>query len=304
MSRCLISLGANIGDARASVRAAIELLRQRLAAEDRVELSRLYQTPPIGGPAGQPPFINAVAAVWTQRSPWEMWHLIRSVEQELGRTRVRRWEARRIDLDILLYEQQLIWTGQLKIPHPRMCMRRFILLPAAEVAADWLDPVSQLTIGQLAARVRSGQGNMLLVGAAELPLTAALQQATGHATARWLTPEQLTSLGSPDIGQRWVSLGDVAALLPMWAAASQPLTLTTKLLFVWQPAVERAAWEDYYRQLAIQLRLVAPAAPTDCQPLPLIGPRYLLASSDPAWAVHELTAALDAMDCPVEPLEE
>lgn len=305
MHRCLISFGANIGDARGSVLAAERMLVQRLHSSDNVRLSRLYQTPPVGGPSGQEPFVNAVAALETRLTPWEVWHVIRTIEQQLGRERVRRWEARRIDLDILLYDQLRIWSPQLKIPHPRMCMRRFILQPAADVAADWLDPVSQVTIGDLATRLAQGVGSLILAGPSELHPQQVLQQ-PALCSARLSSIDQMLEMkasvtsDNPAVG-REVAHANTQQLLQR---LSQPMTLATtrtKLIIFWESISENCAWEDQHRQLAIRLRLADyHAAKTGERPLPLSGPRYLLATSDTNWAAHEVAAALDAMDCPLE----
>ncbi len=302
MARCLISFGANIGDARATVSTAAKMLRDGLVAGDRLELSHLYQTPPVGGPSGQPPFVNAVAAIQTQCNPWELWHLLRSIEQQLGRERIRRWEARRIDLDILLYEDLRIWTGQLKIPHPRMCMRRFILLPAMDVAADWLDPVSQLTIAQLANQVSSGKGTIILVSSSENHPQTILQEASRAALARWIPSDQLDHRATIEDAQRAVSWIEFEQFFQSMCAGDQNPFCPAKLLFFLMPHDDSVAWEDQHRELAIDLRLrECPVGYSVTMPH-LFGPRYLLATNDQAWATHELVAALDAMDCPVERL--
>lgn len=316
MHRCLISFGANIGDAKSTVLFASQLLQQNLASGDRVELSRLYSTPPVGGPTGQPPFINAVAAVNTRLNPWEIWHVIRTIENQLGRQRQRRWEARRIDLDILLFDQQLVWTPQLKIPHPRMCMRRFILMPACDVAADWLDPVSQMTIGQLCSnlgsetdganrnwlqdRVATASNDLprpseppqppllTIAGQASLPLQQTILLAQSQLSPvpeiqafRTMNLEELMSSARVDNDQAWQQL-------------------IGKLLIVWTDTQEGSAWEDQHRGLAIKLRL-SPAVGNDERELPRnwVGPRYLLATSDPIWAAHEIAAAIEAMRCQI-----
>lgn len=313
MHRCLISFGANIGDAKATVLYAAKLLQQMLGKGDSVELSRLYQTPPVGGPSGQSPFINAVAAVSTSLSPWEVWHVIRSIEQQLGRERQRRWEARRIDLDILLYDQQLIWTPQLKIPHPRMCMRQFILKPAIDVAADWIDPASAMSIENLSLRLEDGPSKLHLIGPSNLPLneTADLamqgqgivskfdQGSAGESRAGHHT-EALESKAS-----RSIVITHLVEFSSAFADAGNPNPKQLdRLAFVWVSSAEGSAWEDQHHDLAVQLRF--------CEPNPrrpairnwaINGPRYLLATSDLAWAAHEITAALDAMDCIVEVAE-
>jgi len=310
MARCLISFGANIGNAWGTIQSAASRLQEQLCNErcgtsqsnvSSFHLSRCFRTPPVGGPTGQPPFINAVAAIYTPASPWDVWNCIRSVEKEFGRERNLRWEARRIDLDILLYDDVRIWTPHLKIPHPRMCMRRFILLPAVDVARDWMDPVSGWTIAQLAENVRNGPSNFILLGDAASNAESLLAEVARRTGAQWRSSTTKTASSEQQANGRWVS------------ALNTSLQSTTssineicgecadwKLLIALAPRVPDAdvAWEDYHRLLACRLGLVADAELTTIGR----GPRYLLASNDPDWAVQELTAALEAMDCPIEPL--
>lgn len=365
MHRCLISFGANLGDALGTIEQASELLRRRLSgSSNEYRLSRFFRTPPVGGPSGQPPFVNAVAAVETPLSAWEVWQAIREVEEHLGRVRFQRWEARRIDLDILLYGSDRIWTPQLKIPHPRMCMRRFILIPASDVAPDWLEPVSGRTIGQLAQAVQDGKGNLVLCADRASRPEALLDEVSRLAVAQWrrasiersggqsdaesaLTPQDdLASVKYRFEGagrdfaeapnERWVSWVPQDDLL-VGPGASQESSNSSaprrhesgkanfldlqfspaSKLFVYladHPIQDGVQWEDQHRRVAILLGMQASLPPADLQsssrpsspPLNstwgIAGPRYLLATEDRDWAIHELVAALEAMDCPVEPM--
>lgn len=339
MARCLISFGANLGDAHSMVLSACKMLESLLPKGDQLDLSRLYQTPSIGGPSGQPPFVNAVAAIETRLNPLEMWQLIRAVEQHLGRQRIRRWEARKIDLDILLYEDVRIWTAQLKIPHPRMCMRRFILLPALDVAPDWMDPVSQWTIAQLAAQVSRGKGTLILVADQGDRTASILGELCRASHARqipasqfsphipinddqravcWMAPEVLFANRNKEASQK----NTITGQMPIIKASPEPCP--AKLLFFLKSVDNSTAWEDQHRELAFRLGLCEPssgptehsgvASPTKTSGTLALttdflpthncwqGPRYLLATNDASWAVHELVAALDALDCPVESL--
>ncbi|MCA9191624.1 MAG: 2-amino-4-hydroxy-6-hydroxymethyldihydropteridine diphosphokinase [Planctomycetales bacterium] len=300
MARCLISFGANIGDPLQTIAWAADRLQAELSSpSSSFLLSRFFKTPPVGGPSGQPPFINAVAAIDTSYNVWEVWQTIRSLEQELGRTRNQRWEARAIDLDVLLFDDQRIWTPQFKVPHPRMCMRRFILLPAAEVASQWIDPVTQMSIGQLAANVMQGPSNLCLVSdSPAIQSTAMLKSVARQAMATWWSLENdaddLTVLNK----QRWVTWqsfpSDGTGLRGILQTPSSKLT-------VWltdphsQP--QNSAWEDCHLSAAQALNLVGPGE----SPM-LRGPRYLLSGENLAWAQHELVAAMEAMDCPIEPI--
>jgi 2-amino-4-hydroxy-6-hydroxymethyldihydropteridine diphosphokinase len=310
MARCLISFGANMGDPWATIQSAAARLQEELCTDRysgsssevvSFHLSRCFRTPPVGGPTGQPPFINAVAAINTLASPWEVWHCIRNVEKEFGRERNLRWEARRIDLDILLYDEVRIWTPHLKIPHPRMCMRRFILLPAVDVAQDWSDPVSGWTIGQLADNVRRGPSNFLLVGDPSSNPESLLAEVARRTAAQWQSSADKTSRSSSTDNTRWVS---ARTTLPGQLVNTNfdelRIESQSKLLIVLAPRVPKTdvAWEDFHLPLAGRMGLRSDTDTVAIAP----GPRYLLAIDDPDWAIQELIAALEAMDCPIEPL--
>ena len=95
---------------------------------------------PIGGPAGQEPFLNAAALLETSLPPAELLARLQRIELHLGRTRETRWAARTLDLDLLLYDNLVLNTPYLTLPHPRMAFRRFVLEPAAEVAPEMAHP--------------------------------------------------------------------------------------------------------------------------------------------------------------------
>ena len=133
MIRAYVGLGANLGDREATIRRALELL----GAEDGIELvavSRLRETDPVGY-ADQPSFLNGAAAVDTELAPRELLDRLLAVERELGRTRADspRYGPRRIDLDLLLYGDQVVEEPGLTVPHARLAERRFALEPLYEL---------------------------------------------------------------------------------------------------------------------------------------------------------------------------
>ena len=303
MANCLLSFGANMGNPARTVHEAVQVLHSSLGHPTTFRCSRMFKTPPVGGPAGQPPFVNAVAAFETDLSPWQVWHAIRRVEAQFGRQRNQRWEARKLDLDILLYQQQRIWTPQLKIPHPRLCMRRFILQPACDVAAEWSHPVSQETIRQLADRLQTRPASLCLVSEDHSQAEVILSQVARLARADWkcttTTDWQCPPPTESVTGARWVGLlasnGNRSGLAEAWRHCDASLLVYLKLL----DGRSEAAWEDRTRELAARLNL----CPDKRWPAwEITGPRYLLAADQPAWMIHELVAALEAMDCPVEPI--
>lgn len=149
-----VALGANLGDARATVLQAIKGIAA-LRMTTLVRRSSLYRTVPVESTG--PDYINAVVEVTTGLSPQELLLELQRLEQAAGRERPHRNAPRTLDLDILLYGDACVDSPTLVIPHPRMMARAFVLLPLAEIApsrvnADQLHAVS----GQIITRVADG----------------------------------------------------------------------------------------------------------------------------------------------------
>lgn len=132
-----IGVGANLGDARATVEQACLALTQ-LAGTRSSRRSALYRSTPVD--ASGPDFVNAVVALETTLAPEELHAALRVIEQRLGRVRGGRNAPRTIDLDLLLFGTQRIQTTQLTVPHPRMHQRAFVLVPLAELAPRLVIP--------------------------------------------------------------------------------------------------------------------------------------------------------------------
>jgi 2-amino-4-hydroxy-6-hydroxymethyldihydropteridine diphosphokinase len=140
-----IGIGSNIGDRVANCRKAIEYLSE---AGRVVSVSSFYHTEPVGRHE-QDDFINAVAAVETDRPPADLLKMCQEIEDRLGRKRGLRWGPRTADLDILLYGDLVSGQPELTIPHPQMALRRFVLAPLAEIAPDAMHPRLRRTASQL-----------------------------------------------------------------------------------------------------------------------------------------------------------
>ncbi|MGE5808204.1 MAG: 2-amino-4-hydroxy-6-hydroxymethyldihydropteridine diphosphokinase [Nitrospirota bacterium] len=140
-----IGLGSNMGDKMATCRTALDLLSR---AGRVVRVSSFYCTEPVGY-ADQEPFLNAVAELETDLSPLALLAACHVIEEELGRNRLFRWGPRTIDLDILLYGDHVVDTGELTVPHALMAERRFVLTPLNEIAPDVVHPVSRKTVSTL-----------------------------------------------------------------------------------------------------------------------------------------------------------
>lgn len=134
MPRAYIALGANLGDPAAQIERALVQLSQ-LPQTSLLSRSRLYRSAPLG-PTGQPDYCNAVASLDTGLAPVALLDGLQAIEQAAGRERGERWSARRLDLDLLIYDD-LVWaTPRLILPHPELANRRFVLQPLADIAPD------------------------------------------------------------------------------------------------------------------------------------------------------------------------
>ena len=146
----LIALGSNLGDKRRN----LDLACERVAALDGVsefQKSDWLSTQPVGGPASQEIFLNGAATFTTSRPSVELFHALKNIERQLGRENTLRWGPRLIDIDLLLYGEEMFHdpASDLHVPHPRMAFRHFVLAPAAEVAPDMRHPVIGWTISLL-----------------------------------------------------------------------------------------------------------------------------------------------------------
>lgn len=126
--KAYLGLGSNLGDSRATLRAAVAAL------PDVVAVSPVYETEPVGGPAGQSPFLNLVVALETDLSPRDLLDVAHRLEAAAGRVRAGRDGPRTLDIDILLVGDLTIGEDDLVVPHPRMWERRFVLAPLADLA--------------------------------------------------------------------------------------------------------------------------------------------------------------------------
>ncbi|MEM8678623.1 MAG: 2-amino-4-hydroxy-6-hydroxymethyldihydropteridine diphosphokinase [Planctomycetota bacterium] len=153
MAVCLLGLGSNQGDRQDHLTRAIDRLAQ-LEGVSVTATSGLRETEPIGGTGHQQRFLNATCLLETTLSPQSLWTQLAAVEIEFGRQRKGDWGPRTLDLDLLLYEQQVIWEPQLKVPHPWMLVRPFVMEPAAEIAAHMVHPLLDTSLGDLCDTLR------------------------------------------------------------------------------------------------------------------------------------------------------
>lgn len=147
----LIALGGNLGDVRQTMQRAVSLLNDS-ADISEVVCSGLYQTSPIGAQAGET-FLNAALSLQTTQSPEQLLRLCHDIESTLGRRRKIHWGPRTLDLDLIAFDDQIIRSEQILLPHPACWYRRFVLDPFAEIVPDWHHPERNTTIAKLQTRL-------------------------------------------------------------------------------------------------------------------------------------------------------
>lgn len=281
MANLLISLGANLGNSYETMIAASCMLNEAFGREC-VRFSKLYRTPPVGGPMGQSDFLNAVARIQTRLSCWEVWDVVKRIEKDLGRQRLYRWEARRLDMDILLYGKERVWTPHLKIPHPRMVMRSFVLVPAMDVAPDMIEPVTGWNIAQLLCNLQNAADSDMVI------YSDSQESSKNLALALQANPP---ALKQPSL--RFATCESPSRIATLSEVETPHAVL--RIFSVRTPEPETIQWEDFAHSWATALGMVG-----DGNGTALIGPRYLLPDNDTAWTVHEIEASRQATTCPIQ----
>ena len=152
-----LGLGSNMGDRRENLEKALEYLSQRLGA---ISKSSVYDTEPMENLA-QPHFLNMVCQAKTMLKPEDLLTLAKGIERKIGRLPGRPNSPRPIDIDILFYGDKVIDTPELKIPHPRMASRAFVLAPLAEIAPTMVHPVNKKTAKEMLGEIKKGVQEVL-----------------------------------------------------------------------------------------------------------------------------------------------
>jgi 2-amino-4-hydroxy-6-hydroxymethyldihydropteridine diphosphokinase len=163
MATALLGLGSNLGNREETLRSALTAIDALPDVRVR-RASELYKTRPLGGPAGQDEFFNAAATIETKTPPLQLLDEMQDIETRHGRTPAsERWAARPLDIDLLIYDDEVMEMPMLTLPHPRMTYRRFVLQPAVEIAPRTLHPVIGWPIERLLLHLNSASDRVAIV---------------------------------------------------------------------------------------------------------------------------------------------
>jgi 2-amino-4-hydroxy-6-hydroxymethyldihydropteridine diphosphokinase len=309
-AQCLISFGSNLGHRDGLIAQAARMIAASPLVSS-LRASRLFETPPIGGPDGQEPFLNAVAAFETAASARQILELLQQIEAQLGRTRRQRWDARSIDLDVVLHGQLVSGGTGLIVPHPRYTARQFVLQPACDVAANYRDPRFGWTLERLARHLSQGVPSMALVGSdlsTRQELCRRLQQEHGIET---FTPHPLAepmgvigNAPAPACPKATRRSDDAASTITLTGSHPWVSAFVPKL-----PSLDsdETALRHVPRLVARMQSTTASTcwpAPHQMWPAGWQWPEYRLEVNDLDWAVREVVSALASMRCPVTPITE
>ena len=161
MKKAFIGIGSNLGDRRKNCSEAVKRLKEIRGCEF-LGCSRWYLTSPVGV-RDQDWFVNGVARLDAEISARELLSRLRSIETDMGRVRNEKWGPRVIDLDLLLYGEDIIRESDLEVPHPQMHLRRFVLVPLAELDPDVIHPILANTASQMLSGLKGEEQQVTLL---------------------------------------------------------------------------------------------------------------------------------------------
>lgn len=297
MARCLIACGSNEGQPRQHLADAGDLLRS-MPGLTLLATSRIRETRPVGGPAGQAPFMNGAFLVETEFAAAELLGVLTAIENTLHRERLERWGPRTIDLDLLLYEDLVIEQPGLTIPHPRMTTRRFVLEPCAEIAPDFVHPLAGCSVQDLLDNISVAHPHVAVVG---VPGSGAAEVAAAVADV-WLD----TVLLDMDDILRGVAAEVAILLVAEEAVLAQrladggrcapgtvvdPPAASTAVVDAKATGVIHSVAELGAIQAELRHRLLAPASGADRRPKAVV----IVQANDLERAIGEAVAAVEAM---------
>lgn len=151
MVKVFISIGSNLGDRLRNIKSAIKELNKGF---DKVKVSKIYETSPLIN-KNQPYFLNCVASIETFLSPHQLLRKLKSIEEEIGRKKSKKYAPRIIDLDILFYGKEVYNSQELKIPHPEIQNRKFVLKPMCDLEPNFIHPVLKKSVYKLLSDLKN-----------------------------------------------------------------------------------------------------------------------------------------------------
>lgn len=303
LNQCVISFGSNLGDRRELVAAAAKRVAgyTKIDGVSGLRTSRLFETPPIGGPGEQDTFLNAIGVFETQASARDVLGMLQELEADLGRQRRRRWDARSIDLDVVLHGNLVGGATGLVVPHPRYTARRFVLVPACDVAAHFRDPRFGWTLGDLAAHLDADVPSLALVtGRMELRETLCRRLADEYGVIVRDAWEACSGADSPDGALGWVT-----AQMPVLPDPTASPTFTPEAYSGFPRLLVRIHRNSSLPAAGVPASVRGQTqwpAPHQMWPGGWKWPEYRLEIDDVDWAVSELASAFDSMRCAVQPV--
>jgi 2-amino-4-hydroxy-6-hydroxymethyldihydropteridine diphosphokinase len=320
MAIALISLGANLGERATTLDRAIKALHAHPSVQVKLR-STWKQTLPVGGPPGQHLFLNGAALLETDLEPHQLLAVLQAVENDLGRDRQIRWDARRIDLDLLLYDEQVRDTPKLTLPHPRMSFRRFVLESAEEIAPQLKHPVIGWTIRQLLDHLNTAPNYLALAGGdasirSAVAERVARETGTYYCTGSYQGPDRTApSQGEQSAALQATKLANALVQSPIGVISDYWMNETQlrvsknrdpEYRIRVSHALARAAATRVVPKLVVLLEPVkAPEVSwtsesnydevLQCVTHPGRGPYLVVSVADLDWAVSEIAAAMIAM---------
>jgi len=319
IAQCLISFGSNLGDRSDLIASAARRVADSSMVQPSCPLktSRLFETPPIGGPGGQEPFLNAIGLFDTQASARDILVLLQEIEQDLGRQRRQRWDARSIDLDVVLHGELVGGGSGLIVPHPRYTARQFVLQPACDVAAGLRDPRFGWTLQRLTEHLSAGVPSLALVGGDWNIRQQICDQLSEEYGIRTFAAEPGTQpigvVANAPVSPRGAVVESDAESLASMRESGEPIVATDQpWVASYLPSLPEL--DSGETDLATVPRLIARLQRTTAQtrwpaphqmwPAGWGWPEYRLEIDDIQWAVREVVSALDSMRCPVTPITD
>lgn len=299
MTRCLLGIGSNLGDRASQMDAALVRLREHEKIDVLAD-SGWAETAPVGGPEKQLSYLNGAILVETDLSPNALLGELLQVERTLGRERDLRWGPRSVDLDLLLFGDEVVDQPGLTVPHPWMAVRNFVLDPAEIVAADMVHPIIGWSLGRLAENLREQPLVIAVSGMVNEALAGAVHDAA-QVSGAFIASSALFKPSAPPTS----AVSDPAERLELaqacWAATKREIESAQKgeggqvILFdrAWQPsqsvdAKKVAAEQPVRPNLLIQLA-------DGSKRLEFEGPTLFLATDDLDRLQHDVTAAIQGM---------